>query len=354
MISDNFSFFLNPPLVIPDGDIPTTKIIAKVLKEAFGDVEIRLSSQLFGTDISRRYIVLSRLCHPEFEWIPSYFSSRKISYAYFLDDNFWELTEEVDPHHASFYQQQGVLDTLDRFIRKANLVIVMSKRLLAYIKSRHPQSNVHYIAPGFDIKTALGLAMKTATSNRDDEVLRIGYPTSRRVNITPLLLQIVNGIHEKYRNKVIFEFVGWMPDDLKGRQGVIFHQHLDRYEDYLSFILSRNWDIGIAPVIQGVFESFKTQVKYREYAGCGIPGIYSNVPPYTDYIVHEETGILVENEPEKWISAIERTLFNPGIRKKISEKSFSDVEENFNQTKTASQLRELMEENLHFDDGQTH
>jgi hypothetical protein len=60
------------PLVIADADTPSAQMAAGELRSAFGDVELRPSQRLFGAELAGRPLLVVRLCHPEFAWLPAY------------------------------------------------------------------------------------------------------------------------------------------------------------------------------------------------------------------------------------------------------------------------------------------
>jgi len=311
------------PLIIADGDIATTRLVARELGVVYGNVEIRVPDSLFGTDLAGRPIVVSRLCHPSLSWLPEYLTQRGLRYAYFLDDNFWELTRDVDAHLAPFYTNPAVVATLAGFIRGADLVIVWSLRLRDYIAQKFPGARVEYAATGVDF-TALDSAT-TVIDNRATQPIRIGYPTSRRPGVAALLSDVVRGIGERYGSRVQFEFVGWMPEALEGRDHVTLTPHISAYDDYLDFVRSRHWEIGLAPLAGTTFEAYKTDIKYREYAGLCIPAVYSRVSPYTESVVDGKTGVLSANVAGEWIAALATLIESPRLRHDLANAAFAEV-----------------------------
>jgi glycosyltransferase involved in cell wall biosynthesis len=315
-----------PPLLIADGDIATTRLVARELGTVHPEVAIRTPDNLFGTRIDGRRIVVSRLCHPRLSWLPAHFAERGIRYAYFLDDNFWELTPDVDPHLADFFNHPAVVATLERFLRGASVVIVWSSLLGDYLRERLPGLDVAFAAPGFDAATAQRLlAGASARGGGHANELRVGYPTTRRPGVAELLTAVVRHFAAVRGSAVKFEFVGWMPDSLVDMPNVTMFPHVADYDRYLELVVSRHWDIAIAPLAGGTFESYKTDVKYREYGGCRIAGMYSRVPPYSTTIEHGRRGILVDNDPAAWIAALERLLDAPATREAIAQAAFDDV-----------------------------
>jgi len=314
------------PLLVADGDIPTTRLVARELRAVYPEVEVRVPETLFGADVRGRPILISRLCHPSLSWLPAHLRERGAGYAYFLDDNFWELTPDVDPHLALFSGQPAVIATLDVYVRGARRVIVWSERLAAWLRERFPGQDVVAVEAGFDLDAvALPLAAAAGTAPAEDGVFRVGYPTTRKPALTPLLCELVALAEQHFGRMLQFEFMGWMPEELGTAPNATLLPAVDDYGRYLAFMIGRRWGAGIAPLWPGRFESFKTDIKYREYGGCRIPGIYSAVPPYVDSVVDGHTGVLVANDPAAWLAALARLRAEPAAGAAIAAAAFADV-----------------------------
>jgi hypothetical protein len=331
--------------LIADGDIPTTRILAALLRTAFGGVEVRTAEHLFGADVDARHVVVSRLCHPQYSWLPDHLVRHGVRYAYFLDDNFWELTEAVDSHLAQFYMHPFVRRTLDDFIRHAAMCFVMSPRLGQYVEARLPGVRAPCIVGGFDVDMIATIAASTPRVPKAEGEIRIGYPTTRRSNVTPLLVPIVREIARRHPC-VRFEFIGWAPDELATMPAAQLHPHIDDYPKFLAFKWSRQWDIGIAPLVGELFESYKTNVKFREYGGCRVAGVYSRVSPYVDCVVDGVTGLLADNTEAAWIDALERLIVDEPLRERIRANAYTEVETRLNQRASAAQLASLLCEDV--------
>jgi glycosyltransferase involved in cell wall biosynthesis len=329
------------PLLIADGDIPTTHLFTRVLRAAHGSVETRYAETLFGTEVARPHVLFSRFCMPSHAWLPRYLAARDIGYLYLLDDNFWALTTDVDPHLAAFYEHPAVVETLDAFVRGARAAVVWSKRLGEAIQARHPRTRIEYLNPPFDTDKANALLKSAGGPAAIGDVLRIGYPTSRRPGVAPLLEPVVRHIAQRYPRRVAFEFVGWMPDGLADVPGVTLFPNIPDYDRYLEFKVSRRWVIGLAPLLGSAFDACKTSVKYREYGGCDIAGVYSRVAPYTDDVADGRTGLLVDNRVDAWVAALERLIESPDERRTIAASARADVERNFSQHASIRRWQEI-------------
>ena len=91
------------------------------------------------------------------------------------------------------------------------------------------------------------------------------------------------------------------------------------------------FDIGLAPLLDDEFHRSKTNNKFREYGACQIAGVYSNVDTYSRYIRDGETGLLVDNTTETWITALTRLITDPQLRLKIVRQALDYAHQNFSQ-----------------------
>ena len=70
------------------------------------------------------------------------------------------------------------------------------------------------------------------------------------------------------------------------------------YASFISLLKSRNWSIGICPLIENRFNSSKANNKWIEYSCCNIATIASDLDPYR--YGSPETCLLNCNSPESW------------------------------------------------------
>jgi len=334
-----------PPLLVGDGDNATTQLLARVLREAHGSVEVRYSHTLVGADVRDRVVAFSRLCLPSHGWLPAHLASRGIRYLYVLDDNFWALTPEVDRNHADFYGHPAVQRTLETFVAGAAAVVVMTHRLGDAIRERVPPARVAYLNPPFDTAKANAI-LASAAPRAADGIVRIGYPTTRRPSVAPVLVPAVREVLARFAGRVSFEFVGWMPDELAGLPGVTLFPAIDDYDRYLEFKLARQWDVGLAPLAGSAFDACKTSLKYREYGGCRIAGVYAAVAPYADDVADGETGLLAAFDPSAWVDAIGRLVVDPPLRARVAARAHADVQSRFAQSLSAQRWRAIADEVL--------
>lgn len=325
--------------LIADGIIASTHIVERLLATAFGQVRIIAGDSLGASPPDADLLVLSRLCNPRLSWLPDYFAAKEQRYVYFLDDNLFELTDKQDVSNAAYYGHPAVRSTLLKFLRGAALIWVMSPALRNYLRDELLLENVCFLPAPVDMALFAQTDEVVATQ---PGAIRVGYPTSRRLNVADLLVDLVNRAEERYGDSVQFEFVGWCPDKLLGRPNVCSFPHMPDYGAFARFVVSRGWTAALAPVSDSLFENCKTSVKYREYAAARVAGIYSNTPLYRHEVRDGYSGLLVSNDPDAWIAAVNRLLVDHALRRGIVDNAYQDVRSHHEQGAVAGSVRDVL------------
>ena len=78
------------------------------------------------------------------------------------------------------------------------------------------------------------------------------------------------------------------------------------------------FDIGLMPLVDSVFNRAKCAFKAIEYMACGVPVVASDVGENAIAVEHGKTGLLVNTQKE-WVTAIETLLADHGLRKEMGE-----------------------------------
>jgi tetratricopeptide (TPR) repeat protein len=95
--------------------------------------------------------------------------------------------------------------------------------------------------------------------------------------------------------------------------------------DYLKFL--RSLDIGLAPLLPTEYNRCRSDVKYLEYAAHGVAGIYADLEPYRETIVHGQTGLLYKTEQE-FLQHLDALASDPLLRQRIREQAYAYVSRN--------------------------
>ncbi|MEA2604231.1 MAG: hypothetical protein QOF89_5223 [Acidobacteriota bacterium] len=122
-----------------------------------------------------------------------------------------------------------------------------------------------------------------------------------------------------------------VPDSLRGvaPERLTFIPWRHDYAAYARTLAAQRPDVLIAPLDASRFSASKIPIKLLESAAVGAAGIYSRVPPYTEYVIDGETGLLVENREEAWEEALERLVLDPELRGRIAANAGRIVRERF-------------------------
>ena len=106
------------------------------------------------------------------------------------------------------------------------------------------------------------------------------------------------------------------------------------YDAFFTKFSAGQFDIGLAPLPDDEFHRGKSNNKFREYASCGLAGVYSDMSVYNASVQHEITGLLVPNEDAAWEAAIERLIVDAKLREGIAERARMYARAHFNETTT--------------------
>ena len=94
--------------------------------------------------------------------------------------------------------------------------------------------------------------------------------------------------------------------------------------DYTRFL--RSLDIGLAPLLPTSYNRCRSDIKFLEYASCGVVGIYADLEPYRTSVVQGETGFLYRTESELF-EILDRLAVESDLRCRIREQAYAYVTE---------------------------
>lgn len=103
------------------------------------------------------------------------------------------------------------------------------------------------------------------------------------------------------------------------------------YADYMRALVSGRYQFAITPLggsedaEAAEFNACKNPFKYLNYGTARVPGIYSSAPIYQGCVIPERTGLLVGNDFEEWVDALERLAGDRELRHRIRDAAFDDV-----------------------------
>jgi len=115
-----------------------------------------------------------------------------------------------------------------------------------------------------------------------------------------------------------------------------FHPWIN-HSAYPFKLATLNLDIGLCPLEDNEFNHKKSSIKWMEYSMLGISTIASNIPPYSKDIIHNETGLLVDNNSKSWFDNIQQMVLDCELREKLSSQA-KDCVINSHNIKTKAHL----------------
>lgn len=112
-----------------------------------------------------------------------------------------------------------------------------------------------------------------------------------------------------------FELFGELPVNRRFRElPRVAVLHPMRWDSYLSHTATHPADLGLAPLLPGVFNAARGPVKFADYTRQGALGLYSRVAPYEGFVRDGVDGVLLPGDPAAWVEAIVRWAGDPAGR----------------------------------------
>lgn len=140
--------------------------------------------------------------------------------------------------------------------------------------------------------------------------------------ITPAIKVILN----RFGDRVTFRFWGCITEELLSMKGVEFAEELiPDYRSYANTLAASDINIAICPLEENSFNACKSNIKFLEFAACGIPGVFSHIQPYSSSVKHLETGLLADNSTESWSSSLDLLITNHALRAEIAKNAYKKV-----------------------------
>ena len=102
-------------------------------------------------------------------------------------------------------------------------------------------------------------------------------------------------------------------------------------------------DIGVYPLADDDWVAGKSGLKAIQYMAFGLPCVATNVGNTPQIIRHGENGLLAVSQ-EEWLSALERLLDDPALRRRLGEQARRDAVERYSTTAVAADYRGVLKQ----------
>lgn len=322
-----------PPrlLAILPGFMPSTWIcVIRPLMglQARGHIHFRTAIELYLNVKALRWadvVVFCRNAEPRYGYILDEVLARGIPYIYDLDDNLFEIPPDLED--GRYYSAPQRKEQLERYLRYARLVRVYSRALLEQLDDYNPAIQQVDEVVDWDLIRAPGGEEHTGR-------VKIVYATSRRDDyLFSIFTEPLRRVLQDFSKQVEIHFWGYQPAGFQNLPHVFYKKFNPNYNQFMRQFSRAGFDIGLAPLLDDDFHRAKTNNKYREYGACGIAGIYSHTPVYASCVEHDETGLLVDNRPEAWYTAMATLIQDGELRRRLGQAARSRVRERYSQEK---------------------
>lgn len=265
--------------------------------------------------------------------------ARKLSkyWVLMLDDDFIGLSEHYGKDSEGYWSARR--NSLQKLTRNVDCLLAVNELLAEkYVEI----GDIPKYAITHTIIEDNELSKPIQAAKRDSDKVKIAlYVNDGTLEMfNRILMPVIPFLCEKYPNKLALYFMALKPDlsEYKDKLEINYVPHMPYYE-FKKYMADGHFDIGLAPLEDGGFSTYKYFNKYVEYTVAGIPGIYSGCRLYRQVIEDGYNGMLCENTSEAWLGALSRFIDNQEFRLQCANNAQQHIYENFS---TDSVLEKLL------------
>ena len=169
---------------------------------------------------------------------------------------------------------------------------------------------------------------------KESKTFKIGYMgTITHKYDLDIVKEAVINISNYFSNKdqdFVFEVIGGSDEKLDWARQIPVPKGKSDYPHFVEWLQETvDWDLALAPIEDTPINRSKSNIKYLEYTGLNVPGVYSNIGPYKETIVDGKTGLIAENTVESWQNNIIKLIEDEDLREDILRNAREDIKSNY-------------------------
>lgn len=265
--------------------------------------------------IQRDFPRHEQLYHSVMQWARQ--NRKKVFYE--IDDLLYGLPEE-HPEKAYF---RGCEDLIKQAIASADAVVATTHPLMEKNRELNPNS---WLLPNYLDDNIWPLARPDGQKANSRIVL--GYMAGISQSHIPDLDKIMDlllRLLEEYPDKLCLNFWGGVGDDRKQDPAIVYHKvRFTNYKEFAAYFSTQKVDVFVAPLVENVFNSCKSAIKFLEYSSLGVPGVYSAIKPYQHVINQGQNGFLASGLQE-WEEYIRLLIRDDSLRQSMGDAALASV-----------------------------
>ena len=263
------------------------------------------------TEIINNYnpdvLIMCRYANKDALKLSSLCKENNIKVVYYIDDLLFEPSLEV-LDEAKYLNYKKRAPTILELINTSDLLYCTTPALSSELAATTKHQNIYF----GDICLSVDPQSMLFHGNRQHVIGYTGFGHTQDLeSIEDILLDVLHDYPDWS-----LELIGTMVPSAKllslGDRLTLIPPERN-YDAFISLLRSRNWSIGICPLIQNKFNRFKANNKWIEYSCCNIATIASNLDPYR--YGSPDDCLLLCDSLEQW---------NLSLRQLISSKDLVD------------------------------
>jgi hypothetical protein len=260
---------------------------------------------------------------------------------YYMDDDLLNITKMSNSYE--YFENELIKNNINTLMKLSDCLWTTSSVIASKYENMCSKVLVSH-APSLLIEE-----IESPIHFAENDIVKIGFAggIDHEFFLEQFMEVPIRKIIEKYGNRVQLEFIGAKPSFIE-KLPITYFPYQKSYEEYKNLMITRNWDIGLAPLPDSEFHACKYFNKFLEYGAIGAVGVYSDVLPYTRIIKSGVNGLLVPNNANDWVDAISYLIDKPEVRDDIRKRAYDQLKSEFTISRIAESLLQYIPELLEY------